>query len=185
MALNCGNINQTYNSYVCDSTTPGIDTIYLMNIAYLSGFTISTGNVITAIVLSGSQKFYEMRPYVETAEANNVSTINEFGASTSLHNIKMNLNGVSTESVQLGYNIFKSGSAAIVKMNSGKYWLFGTVDSATPSLGKGMTAKKFDVINGVKSEDLNAVQLELEAKCNRPAYEVDSTIVTALVNAIT
>lgn len=183
MALTCANIDSTFNSYVCDNTTPGIDTIYLTNMSNLSAYTISTGNVITSITMSAGTKFLEMRPYTETADASAISTINETGNITSLHNMKFKLNSVTTDSVQLGYKIFRANSVGIVKTSAGKYFLFGSSDSTSPYLQKGMTAKKYDVLNGVKSEDFNGIDLELEAKCAKPPFEIDSTLISAIVTA--
>lgn len=184
MALACSTINETYSSIgVCDPTNGGIETIYLSNIQNLSAYTISAGNIITSMTMTGSSKFYEILPYTETADASNTGTKSEFGGDIFNHNIKMKMNGVSTTSVQLGYKIHRARTFAIVKTLAGKYFLYGSVSSVAPMLQKGMTSVKMDVQNGVKSEDFNGIDLELSYKTSKPAYEIDSAIIAALVTA--
>lgn len=179
MALTCAIIDQTYNSYTCDNSSPGIDTCYLINCSNVTGVTISSGNVITSITTTGSSTFYEARPYTETMDASAIGTVNANGNVTFLHNLKFKLNAVTTESRDLGFALFRANTYAIVKTTSGKYWFYGLSDATSPELQKGLTGKKSDMLNGVTTEDFSGIDLELEGKLSKFPFEVDASIVTS------
>lgn len=180
--LLCSKIDSTYNSVsTCDPTNAGVETMYIINKQFVTGLTLSA-NVITALSMSGANTFQEIAPYVETMEADFFGTKTETGGDNFLHNVKFRMNGVNTTSIQLGYKIHKSQSVIIVKMSSGKYFFYGAT-STTPHLDKGMISKKLDGKNGIKAEDPNGVEMELEYKGSKPPYEISSSIIAALVTA--
>jgi hypothetical protein len=185
MALDllCVKVDETYSSVGgCEEDSSGVDTMWYINKQFVTGFTL-TANVITAWGISGTNFMYEFTPYTETAECDWTGTINEAGNSTYLHNAKFRFKGVNTDSVQLGYKIHRGQGILVVKMNSGKYWCYGAVTAAAPHLDRGMRGKVIAGKNGIKSEDASGVEIELEAKMNKPPYEVDPTSLTGLTVA--
>lgn len=179
MALFCVSALTTYNSYVCDSSAGGTETFYAALVPSLSSVTISAGNVITAMVMSGVSKFQELRPYMERGEASAIGSTNEFGNTTYNHNIKFEYVGVSTESVQHSKGLFKSNVYIIHKAASGKYWMYGLNGATNVGTQKGMTGKgNLEIVHGVKSDDFSGVRIEMENKSGYPIIEIDSSILT-------
>lgn len=181
MALYCATYNDGYNSYICEPSAAGTETYFASPTINVSAITLS-GTIVTSIVMTGSSKFQELRPYTERAEATSIGSTNEFGSTTYLHNTKFEYVGVSDTSIQHAKKLHRASSFIIQKAASGKYFLFGANGVSNPSTQKGLVGKgNVEIVFGIKAEDFNGIRVELEAKCGQPIYEIDSSIVASLV----
>lgn len=186
MALNsCDVITAGLSSYACSNNATGVANLWVTNIDNISAVTISsatTNPTVTALTLTGTQKFWAMNPYQFTAEFVQGSQTGEFGNFTVTPTVRFRVAQYTTSVVQTVYKLARSKTAIIVKLNNGTYWICGLDDTSTPSNSIGMTSKKADLLSGIKSTDFGGADLELAGVSGVYAYEVASSLITSITS---
>lgn len=183
MPQNCYTINAGIQ-YTCATGTPGLKAVWLQSIDLLSGMSISAGNVITGITMSGTAKLYKFSSPKFTASFDETPNLNEengcFGITP---RIEFRSVGRTTALRDSFLAIGTSKMVALVLDNADRYWLVGATSSTTPYNDNGLQAVNgTKLTSGVKKDDLNGAIFILEGYTNVPAYEVSGSIIAAITS---
>lgn len=176
----CEFLNTGYTLSCLDST-PGVKNVYLMNIDYMSGLTISAANVITAITTSGTSKFYRFQSPKFTAQFDETINLNEEnGVFSVTPTIKFRLLKRTTSLRDMLLKVGKGKLVAIVENQDGRYWLVGATSTSSPQNDNGLVAKEALLSSGIKKDDFAGLDLTLEGYQDVPSYEVSSSIIASI-----
>lgn len=168
----------------CLDATPGVKNVYLANIDVMTGFTVSAANVITAIGMSGSSRFYRFQgPRFTASFDENINLSEENGCFSVTPEIKFKLLKRTTQLRDMLYIVGTSQLVAIVQNADDRYWLVGTTNSTSPSTDFGLTASEGKLSSGQKQDDFSGLELTLKGYTPVPAYEISSGIISGIVTS--
>lgn len=158
----------------CSTSMGGIIEAYLINYDDVTSKTLSSG-VITAISLAATKYFlrYNFRrgtgSMTSTLNVDPANGVNYVGTDLVLQFTKME----TTKRVEMAA-LAVNELAVIVKDANGKYWYLGYDEPVSASAGDGQT--------GTARGDGNRYSITLHDDATTWPYEVDSTIIAALLN---
>lgn len=177
----CEFLNTGYTLSCLDST-PGVKNVYLSNIDYISGFTLSSGNVITGVTMSGAATFYRFQSPKFTASFEETINLNEEnGVFSVTPSIAFRLLKRTTTLRDMLLKVGKGKMVAIVENQDGRYWLVGATTPTTPYNDNGLVASEAVLTSGVARDDFAGLNITLTGYQDVPSYEVDSSIVAGIV----
>lgn len=158
----------------CRESIGGIKRLLIANFSSVSQTMTISSEVITAITMISSAKFYEFQQVKETSnftEAIRVSDVNgTVGYETTLTAIFNKGDTALRNQVRL---LAQSPLMIIIQDRNGKYWLMGKECAAEMTTG--------NHTSGTVMADRNGYELTFVAKENLPMYEVSSSIIAGLL----
>jgi len=163
----------------CDTNTGGIRKMYIADFDNVTGITTSgTPAKISAITMAAGTKFYEFEFNRNTSSYEEAVTVNLENGST-FFNQTVRLELARRESAKRdAIEKLVAGQKqlmVIVLDSNGLYWLFGQVEGAY--------ATEITGGSGVAKTDKNGYSISMTAEEPAQAYEVDSTIISAIITA--
>lgn len=157
----------------CSANMGGIVEAYIANFDDVTAVTI-TDNMISAISLASSAKFKKYAFPKNTGSLTSTYTIDDSGAKFVATDLLLQFNRMQTR-VRVELTALALGDlAVIVKDANGKYWYLGQEEPVNASASDGQT--------GQSRSDANRYTITLHSESLEMPYEVDPTIVDALVD---
>ena len=166
---------QTLNgiAYDCAPSMGGIVEVLLANFADVDSVT-ETDGLITAITMDGGAKFKRYTfPKGTGSLSSNYTFDKTTGAAFVVSDLVMVFTRMETAKRVEISALAQGELVAIVKDANGKYWYLGKDEALTPSAGDGLT--------GTARSDRNGYSFTLQDNSLEMPFEVDGTIVEALV----
>lgn len=157
----------------CAANMGGILEVLLANFDDVTGVTI-TDNQITAIAMESSAKFHRYTFAKNTGSLTSTYSLDPAsGVRYVTSELIMQFNRMQTQARVEVTALALGDLVAIVKDANGKYWYLGKDEPVNASAGDGQT--------GTARSDANRYQVTLQDESLELPYEVDPTIVDALV----
>ena len=157
----------------CAANMGGILEVLLANFDDVTGVTI-TDNQITAIAMESSAKFHRYTFAKNTGSLTSTYSLDPAsGVRYVTSELIMQFNRMQTQARVEVAALALGDLVAIVKDANGKYWYLGKDEPVNASAGDGQT--------GTARSDANRYQVTLRDESLELPYEVDPTIVDALV----
>ena len=157
----------------CAANMGGILEVLLANFDDVTGVTI-TDNQITAIAMESSAKFHRYTFAKNTGSLTSTYSLDPAsGVRFVTSELIMQFNRMQTQARVEVTALAIGDLVAIVKDANGKYWYLGKDEPVNASAGDGQT--------GTARSDANRYQVTLQDQSKEMPYEVDPTIVDALV----
>lgn len=161
----------------CENNVGGVNKIYIADFANVTGHTIAgTPEEITAITLAASTYFYEFQFNRNTSSFDEATKIDLNSGSTYFEqtvNLMLNRRDKTKRDAIEKLVAGQKQLAVIVLDSNGVYWFIG--------LGNGAYATEITGGTGIAKADKNGYSIKLVAEETAQAYEVDSTIISALL----
>lgn len=169
-------LTQGYTFVGCKDQASGIDEILIIEYDKVTAMTISAANIVTAITRTTGSLFRRYILDKERGEFSYDMTGNkENGINTYLHKSAFTTNGLTTSQTFELDKVAKNFTLQIIKGNDGVYRLFGK--------DKGMEATSITNASSKELSGFHGNVASFESIQKLPAYEVDSTIIAALLIA--
>jgi hypothetical protein len=180
MSQSCEFLTTGYTLSCLDST-PGVKNIYLANIDNVTGFTLSSGNVITGITMQPATFFYRFQSPKFTASFEETINLNEEnGVFSVTPTIAFRLLKRTTALRDMLLKVGKSKLLAIVENQDGRYWLVGATTPTSPQNDNGLVASEGSLTSGVARDDFAGLNLTLTGYQDVPSYEISSGIIAGI-----
>lgn len=168
-------LTQGYTFVGCKDQAAGIDELLVIEYDKVTAITIAS-NIVTVITRTTGSLFRRYILDKERGEFSYDMTGNkENGINTYLHKIAFTTNGLTTSQTFELDRVGKNFTLMIAKGNDGVYRLFGK--------DKGMEATSITNSSGKELAGFHGNVASFESIQKLPAYEVDSTIIAALLTA--
>lgn len=159
----------------CRDSIGGIRTLYLIEIANVSGITSSAG-VATAISKANNRRFYQYDLVKNTSEAMETFTDSrENGTTFYAQEIDFVLNKLQATSRNEIILLAQNRLMAVVEDRNGAFWLYGQVNGLMREGGKAGTGKAMG--------DRNGYELKFTGEETAMALSVSSGIIAGLIIA--
>lgn len=178
----CNNYTLNGLAKTCDLSKGGVSEIYVIDRDLVTGVTTGVGSsvtvsgetVITGIGVSGSSKF--MRYYVRKNVAYFTSTLNvtDEGGNYVSTELFLQFSRMEAKKRTEIRALSLNDLAVIVKDANGLYWYLGYDEPVTATAGEGAT--------GTNREDSNHYSITLTDESNDFPFQVDPTIISAIVD---
>ena len=157
----------------CSSNMGGIQEVLIANAADVTGVTI-TENQISAIAMASSAKFKRYSFAKNTGSLTSTYTIDPAsGVKYVTSDLLLQFNRMQTQARVEITALALGELVCIVKDANGKYWYLGKDEPVSASASDGQT--------GTARADANRYTITLQDESLEMPYEVDSSIVDALV----
>ena len=156
----------------CGNVSGGITEVYLAPVADVATVTVATGKV-SAITMVDTKKFVKYKFKDDTSDFKKTATVNDNAGSFVMSEIAMKFHKMDTVKRTEMQALMGSHTYAIVKDKNGIFWFVGYNSYCKVTAGTGAT--------GTGRGDANEYTVTLAAETNEFPYEVDSTIVAALL----
>lgn len=158
----------------CAANMGGIVEVLIANFDDVTGVTVSDG-VISAITMASSKKFQKYNFAKNTGSLTSTYTIDAAsGVKYVTSDLLLQFNRMQTAARVEITALALGDLAVIVKDANGKYWYLGKDEPVNASAGDGQT--------GTARSDANRYTITLQDESPEMPYEVDSSIVDALVD---
>lgn len=167
--------NQTLSGLLkdCSSSMGGIVEVLLANREDVATVTVADGG-ISAITMADSAKFHKYAFARNTGSMSSNYTIDQTtGVRFVATDLVMVFNRMETAKRVEITALAQNDLVAIVKDANGKYWYLGYDEAVTATAGDGLS--------GTARADRNGYSITLQDNSHEMPYEVDETIIAALV----
>lgn len=167
--------NQTLNALLkdCSPSQGGISEVYFANREDVTEVTVSE-DMVTAIKLGDTKKFVKFQFPKNTGSMSSNYTIDPTtGVRFVATDLLLVFNRMDTTKRVAINALAQNDLVAIVKDANGKYWYLGKDEAVTATTGDGLT--------GTARTDRNGYSITLQDNSPEMPYEVDPTIIAALV----
>jgi hypothetical protein len=163
----------------CDTNTGGIKKMYIADFGNVTAITTSgTPAKISAITMAAATKFYDFAFNRNTSSFEEVVNVNlENGSTFFGQTVSLELARRETAKRDAIEKLVAGQKQlmVIVLDSNGIYWLFGKAEGAY--------ATEITGGSGVAKADKNGYSIKLTAEEPAQAFEVDSTIISAIITA--
>lgn len=167
-------ITLTGISLGCKDNVGGVQEVYIIDKAKVTATPTVTLNKITAIA-TGTDNFSVYNFKRNTASLVSTPTINYENDTLYYSSVlTLKFNKLDTVKRTEFVNLAKGNLAVIVKDANGVYWYLGFDNEVSVTGGSATT--------GVAMGDMNGYEIQLTDLSKQLPYEVDSTIITALIS---
>lgn len=167
--------NQTLNGLArdCQPSMGGIVEALAINKEYINDITLEEG-IVKTITLASSEKFKAFHFARNTGSMTSTYTLDPAtGVRYVTTDLVLQFNRMETAKRVEMTALAQNELALIVKDANGKYWLLGKDEPVMATAGEGVT--------GTARSDRNGYSITLQDTSLEMPYEVDSSIVEALV----
>ena len=157
----------------CDSNRGGIVAVYIANFADVTAITVTSG-VVSGITMDTGKKFKEYAFPKNTGNLTSTYTIDPAsGVRYVTSDLLLQFNRMETTKRTEITALALSDLRVICKDANGVYWLLGYDEPVNASAGDGQT--------GTARGDANRYTITLQDESLQMPYEVDDSIIAALV----
>lgn len=161
----------------CKDAVGGIKNIYIAPIANLSTVSENASGYVTAMTMSGSNKFfkYALEPRGANSTTQNIQSDPTVGTVSYEQTIQATFLKMKYETQNKLQTIIANRTAILVEMKTGQYFLFGKEN--------GMEVSGGTATSGAAMNEFNGYTIPFSGVEKYLANEVDPSIVSALVSA--